>query len=205
MKRSVYKRMAATAVVIAIAIFVVVPVLQAQEEESPAIAPRAIAGKCDQTLANETVITNPVNSAQKRAVFDVSLPAILDSVQLDVAELVVTVSTVSDSTDPIVLTVAPVTDRSALENLSEVEDWVGNTDGFSTKYASIVPVTVTQESAEIRFDITPIVEMWLKGTMPNRGVVVRALSEQKSTFQLTQTGVYDGADARLEIMYTRKR
>jgi hypothetical protein len=64
-------------------------------------------------------------------------------------------------------------------------------------------VTVTQETAEIRFDITPIVEMWLKGQMPNRGLVVRALSEEKSTFQLTQAGIYDGANARLEFMYSR--
>jgi hypothetical protein len=205
MRHSIYKRMAAAAVLVATALLGVAPMLQGQQaEESPAIEPRAIAGKVNQTLTNEAVIANPVKSAQKRAIFDVSLPAILDSVDLDVAELVVTVSTISDSTDPLILTVAPVTDRSALENLGEVEDWVGNTEGFSTKYASIVPVTVTQESAEIRFDITPIVEMWLKGQMPNRGLVVRALSEEKSTFQLTQTGIYDGANARLEIMYSRR-
>jgi len=206
MRPSIFRRTAAIVVLVVSILLIVIPVLRAQEaEESLAIESRATVGKVDQTLTNETVITNPVNSAQKRAIFDVSLPAILDSVQLDVADLVMTVSTVSDSTDPIILTVVPVTDRSALESLEEVEDWVGNTNGFSTQSASIVPVTVTEESAEIRFDITPIVEMWLKGTMPNRGVVVRALSEEKSTFQLMQTGIYNGANARLEVMYSRKQ
>lgn len=177
---------------------------QAQERPRPYAVRQAVAGKLDQRLTEATVISNDVNPAKERAVLDVPLPAVLDSVELDAAELVMMVSTQNDSTDPLVFAVAPVSDRALLMRLEDRGDWTGRDDGSNMSYVTLTSMNSTEDAAEVRLDITPIVELWLKGKIPNRGLVVRALTEDKSTFQLIQTGIYGGANARVEFMYSRR-
>ena len=171
--------------------------------ESPSGANGPIAGRVDLPLSGGVVVANPVNEKQGRAIIDISLPSVLDSVRLDIAELVLMASTVYDTTDPLLVAVVPVTDRSAAEQIAEIPDWRGNSDGTDMEYITLTSANSTTEGLELRLDITAIVELWQNGVIPNRGVVVRALSEERSTFQWTRTGAYDGEDARLEIMYSR--
>jgi hypothetical protein len=170
-----------------------------QEQVRTRVSP----GRIEQSLTSIDVITNPVNEYRERAIIDMPFPSVLDSVHLDAATLVMTVSTVCDSTDPLILTVAPVTDRPTVEQLAELEDWTDINDGMNMRYSTITPMNSTQAGAEVRLDVMPIIDLWQRGVIPNLGVVVRTLSEGESTFQLNQTGAYDGANARLEVLYTR--
>lgn len=65
-------------------------------------------------------------------------------------------------------------------------------------------MNVTREDGEIRLEITHIVEAWLSGELENNGLLVRGLSERESNFHWIRDGRYDGSNAKVEILYSRK-
>ncbi|GAB4315974.1 MAG: hypothetical protein Kow0074_03800 [Candidatus Zixiibacteriota bacterium] len=177
-----------------------VPFADAQEV---AVHSDAAFGEVAVNLTSTTLLVNPKDEFRHRGVINVDLPAGLDTLRVDVAELVLMVSTVFDTTDPLIFVVAPVTDAGAVSAISAAEDWSRRDAGMNMEYVTVTPLSSNIENREIRLDITPIVDLWQRGVIENRGVVVRTATEGKSKFRWERTGAFGGAHARLEIKYSR--
>ena len=126
----------------------------------------------------------------------------LDSVYLDRAELVLTVSTAPDSTEPLLIAVFPATERLDTRPTAWSEDWSVMSGGFDADYCGLASISETNDAVEIHLDITVMVERWLKGDGANYGLVLKSISENKSTFSWKRDGRYDGGDAKLVIYYS---
>lgn len=161
-------------------------------------------GKIEVPLATGTTVTDRLYPAVERGFVDVPLPPALDSVYLDVAELVFTASTVFDTTEPLLIAVAPATSASASMLLGGQRGWAGGNDGFDPEYLMFTPKLSTQPGDEIRIEVTHLLRRWLKGEAPNYGLVLKTLTEgSRSTFHWIRDGRYGGGDAKLVIHYTR--
>jgi hypothetical protein len=162
----------------------------------------AFTGRFEASITSSVLLVHSEESDRHRAVINVELPAGLDTFHVDVAELVMTVSTVYDTTDPLILVVAPVINASIVTEITEKSDWRLQDGGMNMEYLTVTPLSSNEEHAEVRLDITPIVELWRLGVIENRGLVVRTATEGKSKFRWERTGAYGGAHAKLEIMYS---
>ncbi len=164
----------------------------------------AAVGEMSLHLTSTSLMVNPQDEKRHRGIVEMNLPQALDSFRVDVAELVMTVSTVFDTTDPLILVVAPVTNEASVSAISEDFDWTKKDAGMEMEYVTLTPLSSDVENGEVRLDITPIIDLWQRGVIENRGVVVRTATEGKSKFQWVRTGTYGGAHARLDIKYSRK-
>jgi hypothetical protein len=161
-------------------------------------------GKIEVPLGTGTTVTDRQHPAVERGFVDVQIPKLLDSVYLDVAELVFTASTVFDTTEPLLLAVAPATSASASMGLGEQRGWAGGNDGFDPEYLMFTPRLSTQSGDEVRIEVTHLLRRWLKGEAPNYGFVLKTLTEgSRSTFHWIRDARYGGGDAKLVIHYTR--
>ncbi len=66
----------------------------------------------------------------------------------------------------------------------------------------LTPMNKTTETTEIWLDVTHLLRWWLKGEASNYGVVLKSLSENKSTLSWIRDGRYGGNDANLVVMYS---
>lgn len=173
-------------------------------ERTPVSQENRAYGTIGATVSAPTVITKPGNRAIERGFVDVSVPEVLDTNFVDNARLILTVSTVFDSTEPLIIAAFPATVDKATRPAEWSVEWNEMSGGFDPEYIAITSVESTEDAIEIAIDVTQFVRLWQAGTIPNRGIVIKTLSEDKSTFHWIRDGRYDGQDAKLEIWYSRK-
>lgn len=155
-------------------------------------------------LGSGSVVKDTRNQNVERGFIPVTLPSVLDSVFLDAAELVLTISAVYDTTEPLLIAALPATESPQLRSTTWSESWTAMTGGFTTKSGGLASMLKTTSGEEIRIDVTAMVRDWLDGKRSNYGVVLKSLSEGKrSTFSWTRDGRYAGANAKLVIHYSR--
>jgi hypothetical protein len=161
-------------------------------------------GKIEVPLTAGTAVTDRQHPAVERGFVNVEIPKLLDSVHLDIAEIVFTASTVFDTTEPLLIAVAPVTSAGASMQLAGQRGWAGSNDGFDPEYVMFRPKLSTQSGSEVRIEVTHLLQRWLKGQAQNYGLVLKTLTEgSRSTFHWIRDGRYGGGDAKLVIHYTR--
>lgn len=163
----------------------------------------AVMGRVDAVVSESDVISHPTRRGVERTFASLPLPAVLESVFVDVAELVLTVSTAYDSTEPLFIAAFPATAPVTARPTTWSAEWDEMSGGFDPELMTTASVCDTREAVEIRLNITEFVRRWQAGDAPNYGIVLKSLSENKSTFHWIQDGRYDGGNARLEIRYTR--
>jgi hypothetical protein len=167
-------------------------------------SPSAVcAEKVELDLTDCEAVTKPQRDDVERGFLGLELPALLDSVHLDVAELVFTVSTVYDTTEPLLLTVAPATTASAATLHASAEAWTTEAAGYDPEYLMFTPMCSTEDEVEVRIEVTHLLHRWLTDEAPNYGLVLKSVSEDKSTFHWIRDGRYNGGDAKLVVLYTR--
>ena len=161
-------------------------------------------GKIEVPLGTGSTVTDRLNPVVERGFVDVQIPKLLDSVHLDIAEIVFTASTVFDTTEPLLIAVAPVTSADASVQLGGQRGWARGNDGFDPEYVMFTPMLATQPGAEVRIEVTHLLQRWLKGEAENFGFVLKTLTEgSRSTFHWVRDGRYGGGNAKLVIHYTR--
>lgn len=161
-------------------------------------------GKLEIPLKNGVTVADRALTAVERGFVQVPIPKMLDSVYLDVAEVVFPASTVFDTTEPLLLTVAPVTSQTASLQLATQRGWAESNDGFDPEYVLLTPMLSTQPGEEVRIEVTHLLRRWMKGEAPNYGLVLKTLTEGgRSTFHWIRDGRYEGGDAKLVIHYSR--
>lgn len=161
-------------------------------------------GKLEVPLANGTTVTDRLFPTVERGFVAVPVPKMLDSVYVDVAEIVFPVATVFDTTEPLLLAVAPVTSTTASLQLAGQRNWRDSNDGFDSEYLMFTPILSTQSGTEVRIDVTHLLQRWQKGEAPNYGLVLKTLTEGgRSTFHWIRDGRYGGGDAKLVVHYSR--
>jgi hypothetical protein len=159
-------------------------------------------GRIDADLASGNIVANPKKQGVERAFLDLTLPNKLDSTYVDRADLVLRVSTEFDSTEPLIIAAFPATaPPSELAQWSS--DWTEMSGGFDPEHIAIAPLDTSAVDTEIHLDITEFVRLWRSGVLPNYGLVIKSLSENKSTFHWIRDGRYNGQDAKLEVTYSR--
>lgn len=161
-------------------------------------------GKIEAEVGAAIGVANDDKDGVERDFIPVSVPNLGDTLMIDLAQLTITVFTVYDSTEPMFIVAAPAT--VAIETRSSVwqESWTDMSGGFDPEYIAMTPMNSTEPEAEVIIDVTEIVRRWTSGDMPNYGLVLKSLSEDKSIFQLIRDGRYSGNDAKVEIWYSRK-
>jgi len=134
-----------------------------------------------------------------------AVPAIpnIDSIHIDYAELILPVSADVDSSNPLLMIVAPITKEWTPGQVDWENTWAKDGGDFNLNYGSLCPVLQSTNEKEIRLDVTPIVLQWQKGNLPNYGFMVKSHTERKSSFSVIKDGRYSGADAKLRIVYCK--
>lgn len=160
-------------------------------------------GRLDATVTPSDMITKPGRSDIERDFVDVTLPGMPDTSSVDHARLVLTVSTVFDSTEPLIIAAFPATGSKASQPTSWSKNWTEMSGGFDPEYMAIASVESSEHAIEVAFDVTQFVRLWQSGALPNHGLVIKSLSENKSTFHWIRDGRYNGQDAKLEVSYSR--
>ena len=161
-------------------------------------------GRIEVPLGTGATVTDREHPAVERGFVNVQIPKLLDSVYLDVAEIVFTASTVFDTTEPLLIAVAPATSSPTNLQLEGLGGWAGSNVGFDPEYIMFTPMLSTQSGAELRIEVTHLIRRWLKGQAQNYGFVLKTLTEDsRSTFHWVRDGRYGGGDAKLVILYTR--
>ncbi len=179
------------------------PVAIMAQPETGAVPKDAPYGVIDGTVGSALVLQSDSNQDVERAFVAVTLPSIDEKTIIDLAVLVVTVSTQCDSTDPLFLMACEATVAPASQPMTWQKNWTDLSGGFDPEHIALVPVSSSAAEVEIRFDVTAIVRRWAAGEAPNYGFVLKSLSEYKSSFHWIRDGRYDGQDAKLEICYSR--
>lgn len=154
-------------------------------------------------------VESPRRPGLQRSAIPLILSGLPEGVFIDVAELVLSVSSVFDTTfvdsiSPLIVAAYP-----ALESVSGLSnrwsrDWTDNLGAYDPELLSIASVNSTESDYEIRLEVTELVRRWVSGAMPNYGIVLRSLSEGRSTFQWIRDDRYGGGDALLRIWYTKQ-
>lgn len=150
----------------------------------------------------QTAVVKDESRKLERGVVAVTIPSFDDSVIIDAAFLVVTVSTQGDDSDPLFIVAAPATVAPETRTATWNSEWTSMSGGFDSENLAMVPMATTSEAAEIRIDVTNIVRRWFDGSAPNYGFILKSLSEDKSTFSWIRDGRYGGDDAKLQIFYS---
>jgi len=135
----------------------------------------------------------------------IAVPAIpnADSIHIDYAELILPVSADVDSSNPLLMIVAPITKEWTPGQVDWENTWTKDGGDFNLDYGSLCPVFQSTDEKEIRLDVTPIVLQWQKGNLPNYGLMVKSHTERKSSYSFIKDGRYSGADAKLRIVYCK--
>jgi hypothetical protein len=165
-------------------------------------------GLCEILITDGATVDSPHRQGLQRSAIPIGLSGLPEGVFIDVAELVLSVSTFYDtmfvdSISPLIVAAYP-----ALESASDLSsrwsnDWTEDPEGYDPEILSIASINSTESDFEIRLEVTEFVRRWASGAMPNHGVVIRCLSEGRSTFQWTRDNRYGGAHATLRIWYSK--
>jgi len=177
----------------------------AQSEDRGAISAkhRIPFGKIEADLGACLTVQKGSDPSVERGFIPVSLPSFGDTLLIDLAEFVVTVSTDYDSTEPLFIVASPATVSAAARSSSWQSEWTDLSGGFDPEFLAVIPISSTDSEMEIRIDVTEIAKHWADESLPNHGLVLKSLAESKSTFHWIRDGRYDGNDARLEIHFSR--
>lgn len=172
----------------------------ARNQESGEVA---LFGKLDADIGECSVVSKGEAAVLERDFISVSVPSIGDSLVIDLAELVVTISSEIDAADPLILAAAAATVDPLNRPTTWQQDWNESSGGFDPEFLAMIPIGASRTSVEIRIDVTEIVKRWCGGEAPNYGFVLKSMSESKSTFHWIRDGHYDGLGAKLDIWYSR--
>jgi hypothetical protein len=159
-------------------------------------------GKSEVTTFDATVVSRSKGSVAERCFVQTDLPKILADAFVDNAELILVVSAVCDTSEPLIIAAFPATQPVGTRSVTWSESWGEMSGGFDPEYIAISTVESTAEEIEIRLDVTQFVRLWQTGALANHGVVIKALTEGKSSFQWIRDGRYEGGDAKLVTLYT---
>lgn len=174
-------------------------------EAVPSLEDLSIAkyGRVDAPIGQAVVVKHPTRNRVERDFIQVSLPSMNDSTFIDVAELVLTVESVWDTTEPLIIAAFPASISRDRRATSWSSEWTEMSGDFDPVLMGIATLNATKASAEIRIEVTEIVRRWKNREAENYGFVLKSISENKSTFRWIRDGRYDGADARIEILYSK--
>lgn len=167
------------------------------------VKPTASFGILNAPMKEGKVVQHNTKPNVERGFVIFELPAIGDTLIIDLAELVITISAECDSTEPLLILAGPATAAVSSRPSTWQEEWADMSGGFDPEYLSFLPIGGSEKELVIRLDVTEIVKRWSKGETPNYGFVMKSLAEDKSTYHWIRDGRYDGADAKLEIYYSR--
>lgn len=160
-------------------------------------------GRVDAPIGQAVVVKHPTKHRVERDFIQVPLPPMNDSTFIDVAQLVLAVESVWDTTEPLIIAAFPVTSSSEGRATSWSSEWTEMSGDFDPEFMAIATLNATKANAEIRIEVTEIVRRWKNREAENFGFVLKSISENKSTFRWIRDGRYEGADARLEILYSK--
>jgi len=126
-----------------------------------------------------------------------------DSIYIDFAELVFSISATIDSAHPMLLMVNPITVDWIPEQRDSLRLLATPNDGYNPRLGGLHPVTVSAQDQEIHIDVTSIVCQWHNGSLENRGLLINSTQGNGSAFSLIRDGRYEGGHAKLRIVYCK--
>ena len=126
-----------------------------------------------------------------------------DSIYIDFAELIIPISANMDSTSSMIVTAAPIIARWTPGQQTPPLSLAIADEGYNPHVGGLYPVGAPTADTEIHINVTSMVTLWQQGKLPNFGVLVKSHTEGKSSFGFIKDGRYDGAHAKLRIVYCR--
>jgi len=162
----------------------------------------ACAHSLEVPLQGGTVVIKEGRRDVERGFLPMPVSKALRGISVDVAELVLTVSTEYDRDEPLLIAAFPATVSPGSRTGRWSPAWTSMSGGFDPEFGGLASMLETRESVEITIDVTAMVQRWLSGELPNHGVVLKSLSEDKSTYRWVRDGRYDGAHAKLIVHYS---
>jgi len=139
----------------------------------------------------------------EQRLIEVSLPINLDSVFVDLAELVLSFDSPTDMTEPVVVAFFPALGEEASVSRPPggVED--ERQFAFDSEFLSVASIPPAGIQGEIRIDITTTVRRWISRQSTNNGLVMTFMTDGGVLPTWIRDGRYNGADARIELHVSR--
>lgn len=148
-----------------------------------------------------TIMTNPTDSNDVRALVRFDLPQNLDTTKfVTFAELRFAVNTTQRFERPIRLRVCPITRTWSPGNISWSGPWTNPGGDFADSIGCIGHIDSSRQF-NVRIDVANIIQHYIRGYMVNNGLIISQHGNLKRTYGLTPNRYPGGAVAQLAIYY----
>ncbi len=163
-------------------------------------------GLCDNRvdieLSKASVLTPANDSLSSRLLFKFDLPSKLNDKRIDYAEIVFYPKTDTTSRHSIMFAGYPVTTDWNKATASWSGPWT-NQGGDYTDSLYEIGLIKARGDGKVRFDITRLVKEWQQGSIPNYGLIIIPLEEERKITGLVHpSGFPQGVFAKVIIYFS---
>ncbi len=154
----------------------------------------------DMEVSNAGIITPENDSLSSRLLFRFDLPSKLDDKRIDYAQVVFTAKIDTLSRYSVIFAGYPITTAWDNASVSWSSPWANEGGDYVD---SLYDIGFVKAGGEARFDITHLVARWQQGSMPNYGLIIIPVEEERKITQLVHPeGLPQGVYAKVTIYFS---
>jgi hypothetical protein len=158
--------------------------------------------RVDIEVSNVAVIAPANDSLSPRLLFKFDLPSKLDDKRIDYAEIVFYAKTDTLSRHSVLFVGHPVTTNWNNTGISWSNPWSTEGGDYNDSLYEIGLIKAGSDG-KVRFDITRLVKRWVHDSVPNYGIIVIPIEEERKITELVRPSSFpEGIFAKVTIFFS---
>jgi hypothetical protein len=158
--------------------------------------------RVDIEVSNAAIIAPANDSLSPRLLFKFDLPSKLNDKRIDFAEIVFHAKIDTLSRHSVLFAGYPVTTNWNNAGISWSNPWTAEGGDYNDSLYEIGLIK-TKGDGKIRFDITRLVKRWVHESVPNYGIIVIPIEEERKITELVHPSSFpEGVFAKVTIFFS---